>query len=494
MGVVVRQGALATITSYFGAFLGYFNALYFFPKFLDLDQLGLYRAVQYAAITLVPLAQLGTMTIVVKHYPKYIKDREQYGDFVTFVIGVLLFGFTLFSCLFFAFHEPIFNFFEKNSPQVADYDLLILFAVLAMVFNGVFEAFLRSRLNVFLPSLTREIGLKVGAFIAICLYHYQVISFDWFMGSFLVLNALSAFTLLAHLVKHKAFPLRWPLRTISRRTGLEMVRFGGYALLGSGVLVIIGNVDSIMISGLLGLSEVAIYSTAIMMTMVVDLARKGITQINLPLMAEAFEQQDIKRVSAIYKDTSITLVVIGLLLYVGITSNLQNLYSIMPNGEEFSQGYWVFVLVGAIRVVDMSLANNNAIIQLSPYYRFNIVTVIVLSVSTVLTNLWLIPRYGLNGAAAATFMAITIYGLLRGIFIYAIYRIQPYTWASFKALILALLGLTVGLFLPVLPNVWLDMLVRSVLITLIYLPAVVALKLSPQLNNVVAVAWAKVRK
>ena len=99
----------------------------------------------------------------------------------------------------------------------------------------------------------------------------------------------------------------------------------------------------------------------------------------------------------------------------------------MPNGEEFSQGYWVVVLVGLAKLVDMSTGSNNEIINMSEYYRFNMLMMLGLAGLAVTTNWLLIPRMGMEGAALATLLTIVVFNAAKLIFIYYKYRLLPFT-------------------------------------------------------------------
>ncbi|MEL6538963.1 MAG: hypothetical protein AAFQ98_26340, partial [Bacteroidota bacterium] len=188
MGVIARQSILTTISSYVGVGLGYVNILFFFPKILDPTELGLYRAIQFAALMLVPIAQLGTQSVIGRYHPRYNKDTKAYGQFEGFVFQLLGFGFLLFLSLYLAFYTPLFQFFEEKSPQVKQYDIYIAVLVLVMIINSLMEGFCRARYNIFLPNVLRDVGLKLGSFVAIALYSFEVISFPMLIGNILFFN------------------------------------------------------------------------------------------------------------------------------------------------------------------------------------------------------------------------------------------------------------------------------------------------------------------
>jgi O-antigen/teichoic acid export membrane protein len=68
------------------------------------------------------------------------------------------------------------------------------------------------------------------------------------------------------------------------------------------------------------------------------------------------------------------------------------------------------------------LGNNNAIIFNSKYYQAVLFLGLFLVFMTVSLNMFFIPLYGLNGAAIATLISITLYSLAKLLFVVIIYN------------------------------------------------------------------------
>ena len=69
---------------------------------------------------------------------------------------------------------------------------------------------------------------------------------------------------------------------------------------------------------------------------------------------------------------------------------------------------------------------------------------VVLAIITILFNLWLIPKYGIDGAAIASFLAFFLYNTVKLAFVRLKFDILPFTSETFKVLLL--LGVTSCLF------------------------------------------------
>jgi O-antigen/teichoic acid export membrane protein len=102
--------------------------------------------------------------------------------------------------------------------------------------------------------------------------------------------------------------------------------------------------------------------------------------------------------------------------------------------------------VGVAKLSDNLIGNNNAILFNSDYYRVVLVLGVLLAIITVILNLILIPQYGINGAAVATFISIRVYNMAKVIFVYVKFKMLPFTVNTAKTLVLILVLIAVLYF------------------------------------------------
>ena len=85
----------------------------------------------------------------------------------------------------------------------------------------------------------------------------------------------------------------------------------------------------------------------------------------------------------------------------------------------------------------------------------------------------------------ATGLSIVLYNVARYILIWVKFRIQPFTWWH---LVVCALAITISLLVSMLPtfgNYMMDIAVRSVLITVLFIPTVFFLEISEDFNSVI---------
>ena len=129
--------------------------------------------------------------------------------------------------------------------------------------------------------------------------------------------------------------------------------------------------------------------------------------------------------------------------------------------------------------------NNNAIIFNSKYYKAVLFLGLLLAFLAITLNMIFIPKYGIDGAAIATLISITLYSIAKLLFVVVKMKLFPFTnktLVSFGVLIVAFFAFYYWEFpFHPLPNIVL----KSTLVCAVYVFVNYKLKLSSDFNNVV---------
>jgi len=108
----------------------------------------------------------------------------------------------------------------------------------------------------------------------------------------------------------------------------------------------------------------------------------------------------------------------------------------------------VFLFLGIGRLFDMLTSINGIILAATPYFRYNLLFNSILVVLAIATNLIMIPIVGTVGAAIATALCMLIHNLMKGIFLYQKYQLNPFHPNSYKVLICLIVPALLGMFIP----------------------------------------------
>jgi len=480
MGIVIRQSIYSTLISYAGVVAGYINLLYLYPKFLSLEQVGLFRTIQDAAILLSPFAQFGLTQSIFRFYPRFVKEKSASHTFITLMMLLALAGFAIFFIVFKIFESPILSYFQDNAKEIIQYSSWVLWLTLVLVMTAVLEAFSRSLLKTIVPNFLREIIARLLLSILVILYFNQVLTFDQFIIGSVVGYLICLLLLIFYLWQQGEILIQTNFKSLDQTSFSELIKYSLLSFAGMAGMILIGKIDSMMVSAMLGLAANAIYTTAFYMATVIEIPKRALSQITMPLISKAFEENKINEVADLYRKTSINQLIIGSLLLIGVWINLDNIFDLMPNGEHYEPGKWVVIIVGFGKLMDMLFGPSSEIIVLSRYYRFNIVLILTLATIVIISNNLLIPAYGIEGAAWGSAFALIIFNLIKFIFIYFKFRIHPFERATLKVLLISALVLLINTVLFKMENVFLDITFRSGIVTLMFGGLIIATKASAE--------------
>jgi len=485
MGVVLRQGSQTTISSFVGVIIGYVNVLWLLPAILDPDQIGLIRLLPSIAYLLLPFSQLGLAQGTVKFFPTFNVSKEGRGELLSFmlIVNVISFGITL--LILKIFEEELLNFFQEKSRWVNDYFYVSIIFLFLFSLTAILESFSKSILKIVVPSVIRDVVVRLLNSSLLALLFFQIISFHQFVHALIGVYVVGLLLLFGYLMKKGLTNFQVTFTVLNFSLVKRILGYGLFMILGSAGGYAILHIDQIMISKMIGLEANAIYTTAFYIAVVIELPRKAVGQISLPLISRAFEADDLLSINKLYKQVSVNQMIVGTLLLIGIIVNVDSVFQLIPNNAIYKTGLNVVFIIGLAKLIDMIFSINSEIILMSEYYRYNVLFSFLIGIFCVLLNWIFIRQMGIDGAALATGSCLLFFNVVKLVFLKIKLNLWPFTWSN---LYVGIVGLSVFLIIQQIPfmgSLLLDIIVRSILTTVIFGLPILYLKLSPEINEVV---------
>ncbi len=500
MGVIIRQSFKTSAAAYVGVLLGALITLLLLPKFFSEEQIGIYRILIAIGATFTPFVQLGTAHIADRFFPMVRSTDRRHHNFLSFLLTYSALGVLLFLVLYIGFPDFWLSFFAKKAPEINRYYAFVPFLVIFLVYQGLFEAYIRCHLEVFTSTFLKEVWFRFCMIALILAYAFAWLSFDDFVWAFvgnyaLVVLLMGAY--IAFVLKSFALGLDFSFFTASLRK--EMRVFGFYIMLGGASSVVINQIDVLMLGGLLGAQQTGIYTISLFIGTVVEIPRRAIALIATPIIAKAWAENNLAEIKNVYEKSSINQFLIGAFIFLSIWLNIDQLFGLMPQGTVYAQGKYVVLFIGLTRLFDMLMGVNNEIILQSKHFRFNLVSNLFLALFIVGSNYLLIPLYQLNGAAFATMLSIVAFNFLRFGFLWWKFRLQPFSHKTWQALLLVGVVYVVGLMLPDWGEASVLLRLASISIRVLLIGILLGIfsfvwKLSPDANALLLAIWEKLKK
>jgi len=481
LGVIKQQSIVNTFITYIGIVLGFISTIYLYPNFLEPDQYGLTRLLLSVSFVFTQFAHLGMNNTAIRFFPYFEDENNDHNGFLFLVLVVPITGFILFLGVIFFFDDLLISYYD-TSTYFGDYYLLLIPIVFGLLYFEVINSYVRARLHSVPGSVISEVILRVITILLLVLFWYEWITFEQFMIAFACSYIVQPLLLLLFLfVKGELF-LKPNFAYLKTTLVKRMANYGLFAVLGGMTTLIVNNIDIIMLGSLAGLTETGVYAIAFYIGSVIIVPQRSLGKIAPSVVAKHLKEKNYDEIERIYKSSSINQMVPGLLIFIGVVANLHNLNDILP--DAYASASPVILIIGISKLIDMTAGINGAIILNSKYYRFDLISMIILIIFSISLNYWLIPILGMTGAAIATATSLFLYNLIKGIYVWIKFKMQP-----FSSRILVLIGFSSILLFGSLQtayfdNTYLDILIRSVAITLIYSFGVLSLNISEEVNSI----------
>ncbi len=478
MGIVLNQSLKNTVITYIGFAIGAINTLYMYVQFLGDTYYGLVGYILSAANIMMPLMAFGVHNTLVKYYNEY-KTEEEKSSFLTFVLFLPLLLIIPFSLIaYFGYHQ-IATLLSKENPIVYDYVWQIPVIGLCMGYFEIFYAWVKVHLQSVLGNFIKEVLLRI--LVSISLFS---VYFNWITPVEFVYSLMGIYFFSLVLMKFYAYKVRFPSFKLKIPTNSKaIITYSLFIILTGGIANLFLEIDKFMLNNYVKIENIAYYSVAIFIATVIAVPSRAMHQITYPITAKLMSENKHDELNDLYKRTSITLQVVGGLIFLGILVNINQLYLLLP--KEYSDGIFVVFAIGLSKYFDLILGNNNAIIFNSKYYKTVLFLGVLLVTLTVVLNMIFIPLYGLNGTAFATMLSITLYSLAKLLFVVKRMKLYPFTSKTTLSLGILLFCFLLFYFWEFPFHPILNIGLKSVLVSIVYLILSYKLKLSSDINAVI---------
>ncbi|MCS6823379.1 MAG: oligosaccharide flippase family protein [Cytophagaceae bacterium] len=455
MGIVAKRGIQSSIINYIGVLIGVLNVLFLFPKYLSPEQFGLFRLLQDIPWFFALFVQLGASSVTDRFFQYFKDEQKKNNGFLLLILLYPLVGYILFVSIFFGFASYWKSFYAERSPLVVDYFFYIAPLTLFIMYSVILEAYLRAHLNVLFSNFLREVLIRIFFCIMIALFATDIINFDQFVFLLTVSYGINMLLILLYIRKKKLLWLNCNFG-FKRNQSIyrNILKYLLYLIPASAGGVIAQKIDSMMLGSISGkgvnegLVHVAIYALAFHIASFIEVPRRSINQISIPLLSKAFKENDLTQVNILYKKNSLIQFLSGVFIFSLVWININEIFFLLPKGHVYVAGKYVLLIIGLARLIDMVTSINSEVIQFSEHYRFNTLAVVILGVSTIVFNLIFIPNIAIIGAAIALFISVSLYNYIKTYYIWKKLHIHPFSSSMIPLVLILSISILAEWVLP----------------------------------------------
>jgi O-antigen/teichoic acid export membrane protein len=495
MSQLRRQSIISSAVVYIGFALGLFNTYLFvrsggFTK-AQYGITGLFMAI---ASTMFSFANIGITAFIYKFFP-YYKDNlsEKKNDQLTISLTTALIGFLGVIIGGYLFKDFFARKFFSNTPQLVNYYFWLFPFGFGLIIFSVLEAFAwQLRQSVF-TNFLKEILFRLFTTILIVFTLTGVVKdYNTFVHLFSFTYLGIALVLFIYLIIKKQIHFTLTLSRVTKKFKKKILILAAFVY-GGGVLINLANVfDSYAIAGVLknGAEMVAIYTLAQNIGSMLTAPQRGINATTTPILSQAWKDKDMSKIQRIYQSTAINQLIFATAIFSLIWLNFSDGIYTFKLQQDYLNAQQVFLFIGIMRIIDMGTGVNAQIIGTSTFWRFEFLTGMLLLAITLPTNYILTKKLGITGPAIANLFCYTLYNIIRYVYLYKKFKLQPFGIKNLYTILLAGFAFCITYILYNQQQGFVWLFLRSCTFISIFASGVVLLKLSPD----VAPVWVTIKK
>ena len=469
MGVIAKQSIRGTIVTYLGIAVGVVTTFFVLTRFLTTEEIGLARVLIDAAVLFVGLAQLGTSSSVIRFYPYFHNDSEEDHGFFFWALVVPFIGFVLFALIYWACRVPLGAWFGDKSPLFVEYYYFVLPLAFFMLYQTICETTCNVLLHIVVPRAVRELVVRIGLLVIYLLYAFDILSLDGLVIGICVNYALAALINLCYFFSLQKISLRPDWNFLRENTPLvrRYLVYTGFLIISAATTTLAPTLSSFFVTAKMGLDSTGVFAIATYMAVMVSVPFRSVTAIASPQLARAIKEQNREEGSKLIQQVTRNLLLIGGFILLLIWINIDLIFHILPNGETFAPAKNVVLILGVSQLVLATFSICLTTLNYSRFYAISLLLSLILTISALVLNNYLVPLWGMDGAAISNVVSYGLYYLLIIATVVPLCRVHVVDrrWWLILLLILAIFALNWAwqTYLPAL-NIWADSILRSLVL------------------------------
>lgn len=486
---VSLQALKFSIINYIGAAIGIVSTLFIYPN--NKEFLGIMRYIFDGSQILMAFFVFGTSQSLVNYFPRFKNSAEQRNIFFSTTLWIVILNSILFSIIFLV----LANLLSSVLPDFHAFDYIGYSIIVGFAF-AMMDISKRQASNyqkITIPTVLERFSIKLFFPVIFLLLLGEIITVE--TGKIMYTICFVILFIIALLYVKKVAKIQFNLNykkvfdSSFRKEYIKYSMFAFFSILGS---LLAFKIDGIMVPNLIegsnAMTANGTYSIGVVLAATLAIPAIGLYTIYSPIITEYIAKDQIVSLEKKYKEVSMLLFAIGGFLLSCIFLGVNDLFSILPTSENLLDTIPIILILSLNVVIDMTTSFNSHILLYSKYYRFNMVAIAILVVFNISLNVYFMKylQWGIEGAAYATLISMTLYNSVKLIFIYLKYNIQPFT-KKHLLLLLAFIG-SVSLLhqMPTTNSIILDIILKVGSCMLFNGFVIYKLRMIPMLNDWIA--------
>ena len=419
-----------------GMFLSYLGVL-LIARYLGPEGFGLISLASTITIIVTTIVLVGLADGVVRFVSYYNDDEGRRKGTVLFALKVVLVLGLLASFIVFLFAEWVsVKVFHDESliPVLRIFSFGIPFYALLYIGKGALQGLQEIRLLVYVRDIIWN-GSRLVLLVGIFLIGFGIVGV-----AFAYLFAIVIASLIAFYYTNKKLQLFSNPNSVSVRK--KLLSFSLPLMFVGMVGLVSGWTDTIMLGYFLTTTDIGIYRISLSTASIVMIAPSAFGTIFYPVITEIYAKRDFSELRSTNETVTkwVFMIMLPMVLLMMFFSE-QVLYILY--GSPYVIGALSLCILGLGNLIISLFYLTNQLLPTTGHTKLVLLNMCIGAVFNVILNVYLIPIYGITGAAFATTLSFLIIALCAFTEVYYLTKIQPFKAKYVKIVFASLVSLVV---------------------------------------------------
>jgi O-antigen/teichoic acid export membrane protein len=372
---------------------------------------------------------------------------------------------------------------QSKSSLFADYFFLVLPLTFFEIYFNQIDGYARALYKSTLGSFLKEFFQRLLILGVLLIYILNWVNFTTFIFLYIAAMSVSTILLLLILIFQGEISINPKYLSVDKNLIYGILLVSGFGLITGINAMAISQIDSILINYFYNPALTGIYAITFTYGVLVMMPSRALFRIASTYISEAYNRNDFKTIKEIQYKSCLNQYIVGLALFLLLWVNIDNIFLILP--KSYMPGKYVIFFIGMGNLIHMLSGLSSQLIINSPKYKYSALFVIIFLSILVIADLFLIPSYGIIGAAIGSLVSIFIFNLMKFQFLRTSYGIQPYNKSYIAITLIGLLSYAVAYYLPLPKHLLINLTVKSAVLSFILIGGIYFMNVSKDINELI---------
>ena len=191
--------------------------------------------------------------------------------------------------------------------------------------------------------------------------------------------------------------------------------------------------------------DVGIYGAVDRVIPLINLPLVALDSIFPPMISELYGKKDYSKLESLYKVETKWAISLGLPFFLVLSIFARPIMSIF--GAEFGEGATVLIILSAAQMIIVCVGSQGQVLIMTGHQNLTLINNVFFAVINIVLNYFLIPKYGILGAAVSGLICSAAITLIEVGQVYYLFRMHPFRSDLVKPLAAAVIVSCLTLFL-----------------------------------------------